>query len=182
MLPIVQDAIARDVKLSFLYRRADGDTAPRTVDPYGVVCKQNVWYLVARAPAGMRSYRISRMTKAVALAIDCKRPAKFDLAAYWKGSTAELGRKRERYTATLALAPEARAFLQSWCQLSPVRDRLREVELSAGWEAFSVDFDSLAEAQFVALGFGPRARVLAPDELRNQVRGDIVAAARIATA
>ena len=40
MLPVVQDAIARDVKLTFEYRRADGDVAPRTVDPYGVVCKQ----------------------------------------------------------------------------------------------------------------------------------------------
>ena len=32
-LPVVQDAVARDVKLTFVYRRADGDTAPRTVDP-----------------------------------------------------------------------------------------------------------------------------------------------------
>ena len=81
MLPIVQDAVARDVKLSFVYTKADGETAPRTVEPLGVVCKQTVWYLVARAPAGMRTFRISRMSQVVALAVSFKRPANFDSKA-----------------------------------------------------------------------------------------------------
>ena len=162
MLPVVQDAIARDVKLTFLYRRADGDTAPRTVDPYGVVCKLNVWYLVARAPAGMRSYRISRMAKAVALAMTSKRPAKFNLAAYWKTSTAELTAQRERYAVTMALSPEAVASLHRWCTLSPVEDPHQRKELPADWVIQRVDFESRSEAQFCALGFGPRAEVLAP--------------------
>src|SRR5207302_6302108 len=81
MLPIVQDAVARDVELSFLYTKADGEAASRTVEPLGVVCKQTVWYLVARAPAGMRTFRISRMSQVVALAVSFKRPANFDLAA-----------------------------------------------------------------------------------------------------
>ena len=178
MLPVVQDAIARDVKLNFMYRRADGDTAPRTVDPFGVVCKQNVWYLVARAPAGMRSYRVSRMSKAVALAMTFKRPAKFNLAAYWKGSTTELGRQWERYSATLALAPEAERSLRGWCRLSPAGVGRWGNDVPAGWAAFDVEFESRSEAQFVALGFGPRALVLAPEELRMCVRADIAAAAR----
>ncbi len=69
LLPIVQDAIARDCKLSFLYSRADGESGVRTVDPFGIVAKQGIWYLVARAPAGMRTYRISRMQDAVVLAV-----------------------------------------------------------------------------------------------------------------
>ena len=34
-------------------------------------------------------------------------------------ATAELSKSRERYAATLALAPEAAASLSGWCQLSP---------------------------------------------------------------
>jgi predicted DNA-binding transcriptional regulator YafY len=177
MLPIVQDAVARDLKLSFLYARADGDIAPRTVDPFGVVCKQTVWYLVARAPAGMRTYRVSRMTKAVALALGFKRPANFNLAAYWKGSTAELDRKREHYVATLALAGEAAASLSGWHRLSPPKDVRHGVEFPDGWAIVDVEFESFAQAQFIALGFGPRADVLAPVELRKRVRADIAAAA-----
>ncbi len=178
MLPVVQDAIARDVKLSFMYRRADGDIAPRTVDPFGVVCKQNVWYLVARAPAGMRSYRVSRMSKAVALAMTFKRPAKFNLAAHWKRSTSELEQQWERYSATLALAPDAEKSLRGWCQLSSARVGQGQAEIPHGWVAFDVVFESRSEAQFVALGLGPQALVLAPDELRIRVREDIAAAAR----
>ena len=182
MLPEVQDAIARDVKLSFEYRRADGDVAPRTVDPYGVVCKQAIWYLVARAPAGMRSYRVSRMSKVVALAMQFKRPAKFNLAAYWKSSTTELGRQRERYSATLALAPEAVASMRGWYQLSLVEDSQWGAALTAGWPVFQVDFESLSHAQFMALGFGPRVRVLSPEELCLRVSNDVAAAAAIRTA
>lgn len=176
MLPLVQDAVARDVKLSFEYRRADGDVAPRTVDPLGVVCKQNVWYLVARAPAGMRSYRVSRMTRAVLLAIPFKRPAKFDLAAYWKTSTAALDQKRERYAATLALAADAVASLQGWCVMSPAKDGSPEPEHSPGGQLFKVEFESRSQAQFIALGFGPRARVVAPEELRRAVKAELAAA------
>jgi predicted DNA-binding transcriptional regulator YafY len=176
MLPVVQDAIARDVKLSFLYRRADGDTAPRTVDPYGVVCKLNVWYLVARAPAGMRSYRISRMTQGVALAMTFKRPAKFNLAAHWKTSTAELNARRERYAVTMALSPEAVASLGRWCPLSPVEEAQHANQFPADWTIQRVDFESRSEALFCALGFGPRAEVIAPDDLRQQAQADIAAA------
>lgn len=175
MLPVVQDAIARDVKVTFEYRRADGDTAPRTVDPYGVVCKQNVWYLVARAPAGMRSYRVSRMSRAVALALKFKRPAKFNLAAHWKASTAALSEMQERYAATLALAPEAAQSLRGWCQLAPAGDVQLE-EIPDGWGVHRVDFESPSQAQFVALGFGPRVRVLAPKNFRDRVSADVAAA------
>ena len=83
MLPIVQDAIARDCKLKLLDPRADGESGVRTVDPFGIVAKQGIWYLVARAPAGMRTYRISRMqATAVVLAVTFERPANFDLATH----------------------------------------------------------------------------------------------------
>jgi predicted DNA-binding transcriptional regulator YafY len=182
MLPIVQDAIARDVKLSFMYRRADGDLAPRTVDPYGVVCKQAVWYLVAYAPAGMRSYRVSRMSKVLALAMTFKRPKKFDLAAYWKSSTAQFSETRDRYRATLALAPEAVASLIGWCPMSPAPDGSYAAELPMEWSIFDVEFESASQAQFVALGYGPRARVIAPQELRERVRADARSAAADQTA
>ena len=145
------------------------------------MCKQTVWYLVARAPAGMRTYRISRMTKAVVLAIPFQRPAKFDLAAHWKKSTAELDRQWGRYQTTLALSPDAARSLRRWCRLTPAEEWRRKATLPEDWETFDVEFDGRDEAQFVALGLGPRVRVLAPEELRERVEGDIAAAAKMAT-
>src|ERR1700730_13565165 len=61
MLPIVQDAVARDAKLAIKYRKADRELVERTVDPLGLVAKGTTWYLFARTPHGLRTYRVSRM-------------------------------------------------------------------------------------------------------------------------
>src|SRR5581483_9173629 len=84
MLPAVQDAVARDRRLSFEYTRADGESGPRVVDPLGLVVKGMSWYLVARTPRGMRTYRVSRMRAVTVLAVGFRRPAHFDLAKHWQ--------------------------------------------------------------------------------------------------
>jgi predicted DNA-binding transcriptional regulator YafY len=177
LLPIVQDAIARDCKLTFLYRRADGETGPRTVDPFGIVSKQGTWYLVARAPAGMRTYRIGRMQNAVVLAVTFARPASFDLAAHWKTASAQLQQKREQLKATLALAPSAATELRRWCRVTEALDVAATPAIPQEWMIVHVTFASLEEAGFVVLGFGARAHVLAPPALRDRVVEEVKAAA-----
>jgi predicted DNA-binding transcriptional regulator YafY len=176
LLPIVQDAIARDRKLTFLYSRADGESGVRTVDPFGIVAKQAIWYLVARAPAGMRTYRISRMQNAVVLAVTFERPANFDLAAHWKTATAQLQQKREQFRATLALAPDAAVSLSRWCRVSPAPEAQCTPAIPAKWTILNVSFESGDEARFVILGFGARAHVLAPATLRDKVMEEMQAA------
>jgi predicted DNA-binding transcriptional regulator YafY len=177
LLPIVQDAIARDCKLSFLYSRADGESGVRTVDPFGIVAKQAMWYLVARAPAGMRTYRISRMQNAVVLAVTFERPANFDLAAHWKTATAQLQQKREQLRVTLALAPDAAVSLRRWCRVSPAPEVQCNGPIPDKWTIHHVSFENNEEARFVVMGFGARAQVLAPATLRDQVMEEMQAAA-----
>ena len=177
LLPIVQEAIARDCKLTFDYRRADGESGVRTVDPFGVVSKQGTWYLVARAPAGMRTYRIGRMRNAVVLAVTFKRPAKFDLAAHWKKATAQLQQMLEQFQVTVALAPSAAHDLRRWCRLTPAEALDRSPSLPGDWTIEHVSFESQEEARFVMLGLGARASVLAPENLRAQVSAEVRAAA-----
>jgi predicted DNA-binding transcriptional regulator YafY len=176
LLPIVQDAIARDCKLTFLYSRADGESGVRTVDPFGIVCKQAVWYLVARAPAGMRTYRLSRMQNAVVLAVTFERPAHFDLAAHWKRSTAQLQQKRGQFPTTLALAPDAAVSVRRWCRTSAASEVRHQ--LPEKWSVLKVAFENDHEARFVILGLGARVQVLEPVSLRERVREEMVAAIR----
>jgi predicted DNA-binding transcriptional regulator YafY len=173
LLPIVQDAIARDCKLTFHYSRADGESGIRTVDPFGIVNKQAVWYLVARAPAGMRTYRMSRMQNAVVLAVTFERPAHFDLATHWKSATAQLQQKRTQFHATLAVAPDASVSLSRWCRVSPASGVECTPALPVGWSVLHVSFENPEEARFIALGFGARAQVIAPAALRDQVNEEI---------
>jgi predicted DNA-binding transcriptional regulator YafY len=173
MLPVVQEALARDRKLAFLYTRADGDTSPRTVDPLGIVCKQMAWYLVARAPAGMRTYRVSRMRDAVVLAMSFRRPASFNLAASWKRSMAALQTRQQPMTATLALAPEAVRIVQGWHRVHPVAGHAVARALPDGWQIFAVEFDTPRYARFVVLGLGADAWILGPDELQREIAAEV---------
>lgn len=172
-LPVVQDAVARDCRLTFLYTRSDGTTGPRTVDPLGLVSKQAAWYLVARRGGELRTYRISRMRDAVALAVRFERPGDFDLAAHWKRNTDSLGERRQQFHATLALSPEGAVSLAPWCAMTPVESHPADRSLREGWRVYVVDFDSLFSARFVTLGLGPRALALAPEELCQVVAAEL---------
>ena len=171
MLPAVQDAVARDCRLSFDYTRADGESGLRIVDPLGLVVKGMTWYLVARTPRGMRTYRVSRMRAVTPLAISFERPARFNLAKHWKRSVTELEAQRRRYSATLLLSPQAAESLIRWCVATPANTPLPE-GAPAGWIAMGVDFESEEQALFVALGMGARLRVMEPQELRQRVTAE----------
>ena len=174
MLAVVQDAVARQQRLTFNYTRADGEKAPRTVDPLGLVAKGLSWYMVARAPHGIRTYRVSRIEGATMLAVRFERPGKFRLAAYWKRSTAELEQQRSRYSAVLAVAPEAMKRLEGWIQAKPLTGALAR-KAPEGWVTLRGEFDAEAVARFVVLGFGARIKVLAPRELQRWVRSEAAA-------
>jgi predicted DNA-binding transcriptional regulator YafY len=169
MLAVVQDAVARERKLAFDDTKADGEKAPRTVDPLGLVAKGLSWYLVARAAHGIRTYRVSRMQAVTALASGFERPPRFDLAEYWKKSTAEFNQQRRRYAATLSLTADAARKLQGWFATTLVPGSMR-VEDSGDWVTLRAEFEAESEARFIVLGFGSRVRVVAPTELQQWVQ------------
>ncbi|WP_158793180.1 YafY family protein [Granulicella sp. L60] len=171
MLPIVQDAVARDCKLTFDYTRADGQTAPRTVDPLGIVAKGVSWYLVARAPHGIRTYRISRMHAVTALATTFERPPNFKLSTHWKLSTTQLQEQRKHFDAVVALTSQAAHMMRGWCATSPLRDE-QTYPLQKEWIALNIRFEDEDQARFLILGFGSRAQVLAPPLLRERIAAE----------
>jgi predicted DNA-binding transcriptional regulator YafY len=126
---------------------------------------------VARTPDGLRTYRVSRIEEAEALAAPCARPPGFDLAAYWQASTEEL-KSRSRYQATLRLERGAAESLRRWRTVSPLGDAPNE----EGWATLRVEFDDEEQARFIVMGLSPHAEVLAPASLRQRVAADLRAA------
>ena len=170
-LPVVQEAVARDRRLAFHYRKPDGERTERSVDPLGLVAKGSAWYLVANTNEGFRTFRVSRMDHAILLDARSERPPGFDLAAHWKSSTDQLREGRRRYPATFRVEPRAAERLVMWRGPAPpgAAGRTRK----DGWVTRDVEFDDEDQACFVALGFGPRAEVLSPERLRLRVARDV---------
>jgi predicted DNA-binding transcriptional regulator YafY len=163
MLSAVQEAVAADRKLAFDYTRADGQKAPRTVEPLGVVAKGLTWYLVARGATGIRTYRVSRMEAVTVLASKFERPAKFDLAAHWKESTAKLGELRGGFEVTLRLTVGAVRRLSEWGIAHAAEEQCE------GWVKLKASFDTEGEAKFLVLGLGSRAQVISPASFKRLI-------------
>ena len=108
MLAVVQDAVASDRKLSFLYWRAGREKVERTVDPLGLIAKGSTWYLYAGTDRGYRTYRISRMDDAKLLDEPSIRPPNFNLEAAWKISAEEFRDEVNREMEASRLAYAAR--------------------------------------------------------------------------
>lgn len=166
-LPALQDAVGRDRRARIVYRRGDGTTVERLVDPLGLVAKGSLWYLVAAVDGDLRTYRVSRVQGVTVTEEPCVRPTDFDLAAYWAESTARFVRDLPRYPFTLRAAPEALARLGAAAgyvrveRIDPAgADGCATVHLVADVEEVALGY---------VLGFGDAVEVVDPPALRTRV-------------
>ncbi|HWS34220.1 MAG TPA: WYL domain-containing protein [Actinoplanes sp.] len=94
----LQDAVVRCRRIGFTYRGAS-----READPWGLVDKGDVWYLIAGTPAGRRTFRVDRITTVEVTGARFDRPAAFDLDEAWREVAGEVERKRARTKAVLLI-------------------------------------------------------------------------------
>lgn len=82
---MLQDAVFSDRRLRLRYRHG-GDAEPRTctVDPYGLVSKAGVWYLVADRRGAPRLFRADRVRSATLLPDPVRRRPGVELADAWE--------------------------------------------------------------------------------------------------
>lgn len=84
-LEVLQDAVFGDRRLALRYRHS-GQREPRayTVDPYGLVAKAGVWYLVADTRGRPRLFRADRVRSARLLDDPVRRRPGVELADVWE--------------------------------------------------------------------------------------------------
>ena len=169
-LNTVQQAVWGDRKLALTYRLKDGTHVERTVDPYGLVAKAGVWYLVRVVKGHLGVYRVSRVQQAALTDKHFARPASFDLAAYWAEWCAEFEGSRPHYPVTLSVAPESAPRLEQ--VLGGGADELIEQAGppdAEGWMTLHLTFERLEQAREQVFNLGAMVRVLEPQELRDSV-------------
>ncbi len=172
LLPIVQEAVSRDRKLKMRYRKEGSELVDRVVEPLGLVAKGSTWYMVAHTAKGLRTFRVSRIEKAALLDQPVRRPADFDLAAFWKTSTEQFQQGWRRYETTLRLEPRA----ANWVTVCRVAAPAAKQPDPDGWVRLKISFESEEEACFVVMGLGARVEVIGPEELRQKQVAELKAA------
>ena len=165
LLDTLQDAVVRRRKLSVDYRGLGRPPAQRLVDPWGLVDKDDVWYLVAGTAHGRRTFRVDRMEAATVTDVPAERPVGLDLAREWEDVVDEVEQRRSLVSATVLvperLLPVLRAQFGRHCQPLETRDDGRvRVRVAAPMP--------LSIAETIA-GWGATAEVLEPDSVKAEL-------------
>jgi len=93
-LELLQRAVIEGEQIELGYVARDRATSTRVIHPLGLATKGTVWYLVAWTDAGMRTFRVDRVTSATRTGDAVVRPEGFDLAEAWKLIAEEVDQKR----------------------------------------------------------------------------------------
>ncbi|TDV43627.1 helix-turn-helix transcriptional regulator [Actinophytocola oryzae] len=103
-LELLQQAVVGRRKMRFGYASRGGDRGERVVEPWGLVDKDDVWYLVAGTNSGQRTFRVDRIADPAVTGEGFERPAGFDLSEVWDRVVAEVEERRSGVFVTVLVA------------------------------------------------------------------------------
>src|SRR5439155_22682434 len=83
LVDLLRSAVIRRRKVRLTYGGRTGTPFERLLDPYGLVDKDDVWYLIAGTDQGRRTFRVDRVIDAELTGEAFERPADFDLSGAW---------------------------------------------------------------------------------------------------
>ncbi|WP_040810072.1 helix-turn-helix transcriptional regulator [Nocardia concava] len=160
----LQRAVVRRRRIAFDYDRR-GQRTRRLVDPFGLVDKDGIWYLVAGTERGQRTFRVDRIAALEVTDEIAHRPPDFDLSTAWSEVVEEVERHRSTLAATVlipaALAPVLRDRQGRHCVLDGQADDGRvRARITAP--------TPLDIAQQLA-GWGATVEVLEPESVRAEL-------------
>jgi predicted DNA-binding transcriptional regulator YafY len=193
-LGVLQAAVFTDRRLRVRYRssgqrsadqrgadqRGAGDggvPAERVVDPYGLVCKGGIWYLVADSGGEPRLFRVSRVVSAEVDEAPVRRREGVELAGLWEQLRRQV---EERPAEVLVLALVRREWLDIFGRMCAgnLVGSVTDAE-PAGQERVQVRlrYGAVAAARAL-LSFGANVEVVSPPEVRADLAeqaADVVA-------
>lgn len=161
-LAAISEAVWRDRVVRAEYRDRE-----RLLEPYGLVLKAGVWYLVARSGTRFLTYRLDRFGEVAPTGDRFERDPDFDLPEFWARWSEEFARSLLRIRVELRLSPEGLRVLPM------VKDEAAVPEIGEpeadGWVHVTLPAESLTVAYSQILRLGPEAEVLGPPELRTRL-------------
>jgi predicted DNA-binding transcriptional regulator YafY len=112
VVDLLQTAVVRRRRVRVTYVGRSRERTERLVDPWGLVDKDDVWYLVAGTDRGQRTFRVDRILSAEPTELPAERPGGFALGAAWEQVVGDVEQKRSRTWATVLVDSHAVWVLQ----------------------------------------------------------------------
>ncbi|MFC4851952.1 helix-turn-helix transcriptional regulator [Actinophytocola glycyrrhizae] len=104
VVELLQRAVVGRRKVRFTYAARGRARAERMVAPWGLVDKDEIWYLVGGTERGQRTFRVDRIADAEVTGETFDRPEGFDLSSVWEQVVTEVEHRRSLVSATVLVA------------------------------------------------------------------------------
>lgn len=161
----LQGAVVRRRQVRLDYANARGDRREWTVDPLGLVDKDEVWYLLAETERGRRTFRADRMAAAEVLPEEFERPGDFDLDAAWDEVVGEVEQRRGATEAVLLIETRFASILRDQfgrhCEV--------EAEVAGGRSRVRVAAPTPLDVARNLAGWGGAVEVVEPAAVRDEL-------------
>ena len=165
LLDAVQQAVVEGQQVTLGYVGRNREPSTRVVHPLGLAAKGWSWYLVADTDAGLRTFRVDRMTSAEPTGESVVRPPGFVLAEAWKLIAEEVDLRRTPATARALATPRS----LGWCRWT-FGNRLRiGPSRSDGRVEVEVRGHSVRSLAAEIAGLAGYVEVVDPPELRAEL-------------
>jgi predicted DNA-binding transcriptional regulator YafY len=108
LVDLLQETVVRRCKIRLTYAGHagaghEGESSERLVDPWGLVGKDDRWYLVAGTEKGQRTFRVDRIIAVEPTGTPAERPSDFTLSEAWKRVVDETESKLSQTWATVLI-------------------------------------------------------------------------------
>lgn len=104
LVGLLQAAVVRRRKVRLTYLGRARERTERLIDPWGLVDKDDTWYLLAGTERGQRTFRVDRIIAAEPTAQPAERPPDgFTLASAWQRVAGAVEEQRSRTWATVLI-------------------------------------------------------------------------------
>jgi predicted DNA-binding transcriptional regulator YafY len=161
----LQAAVVRRRKVRLTYTNRARERTERLVDPWGLVDKDDTWYLIAGTERGERTFRVDRIAAAEPTAEPAERPDDFALAAAWDRVVGEVEQARSRTWATVLIGtrfvPILRDHFGIHCHT--------EAELDDGRSRVRIAAPTPLDIARNLAGWGSQVEVLEPESVQTQL-------------
>lgn len=161
----VRRAVVAGHKLRIHYAALNQTASWRTVDPIGLVTVRSQGYLLATRSGADRTYRLSRILAAEALAEPAERAERVDLERAWQQRSSQFRTGGDQVIVIARVNPEQREDLVG--TVLAVRAEATDPD---GWLRLEVTFQDARHAEWAMWQLATNAEALAPQSLRTALK------------
>src|SRR5690606_17898242 len=137
-LKAVADAVWSERQLSVRYESWT-KVSDRVLEPYGLVLKGGIWYVVAASNGEVRTFRLASIKALITLDETFTRPNGFDLPAFWAEATGKF--EKDIYIGTARVRATQRGISRLKAISDTVRRAIEAAEITHdkdGWAELTI--------------------------------------------